>query len=89
MATDLERWADGQVRAAIARGINPLDAQAAVKAFLKLLPPGADPDTYVVPPRQLEQVLGSEAVIADARSAWYAEVDSRYARILDATEAAE
>jgi hypothetical protein len=89
VATDLEKWADGQVRAAVARGINPLDATKAVKDFLRLLPPGADPDTYIVPPRQLEQVLADEAVIADARSAWFGEVDSRYARILDATESDE
>lgn len=87
MATDLERWADKQVKAAIARGVNPLDAGAAVKAFLRLLPAGADPDTYVVPPRFLEQDL--PLLVDDARSAWYEEVDPRFARLLDATETSD
>lgn len=85
MATDLEKWADGQVRAAVARGINVLDAAKAVKDFLRLLPPGADPDTYIVPPRYLEQDL--PLMVDDARAAWYEEVDPRYARLLDASEA--
>jgi hypothetical protein len=83
--SDLERWADKQVSAAIARGVNPLDAQAAVKAFLRLLPPGADPDTYVVPPYQLEQELFSQ--VADSRAAWYENTPQPFKRILDAGSA--
>jgi hypothetical protein len=87
VATDLEKWADRQVRAAVARGINPLDAEKAVKDFLKLLPPGADPDTYVVPAYQLEQNLALQ--VDDARASWFSDVDPRFARILDAMESDE
>lgn len=82
------KWLDRQVRAAVAIGINVLDAQAAAKAFLALLPPGADPDTYIVPPHAMEQDLTSPEILADARVAWYADenIPAAFKRILDAGE---
>jgi hypothetical protein len=86
--SDLEKWANKQVSAAISRGVNVIDAQAAVKAFLRLLPPGADPATYVVPAYQLQQELFTQ--VADARAAWYENTPQPFKRILDAgTEVTE
>lgn len=86
MPTDLDKWRTKQVNAAVARGLNVLDAQNAVDTFLALLPSGADPDTYIVPSYQLEQQLPSVAILADARAAWYGDEDiqPRFKRILDA-----
>lgn len=83
-----EKWLTQQVNAAIAIGINPLDAQRAVKAFLALLPPGADPNTYVVPGAQLEQDITSEAIRMDALAAWVGrdDVPAQYKLILSAGE---
>jgi len=85
MPADLEKWKSKQIAAAVACGVNALDAARAVNEFLTLLPAGADPDTYIVPARQLEQPLPSEVVLVDVRAAWYGEADARWARLLDAT----
>lgn len=82
--TNLERWRTAQIAAAVERGIHPLDAARAMDEFINSLPAGADPATYVRPARELEQVLPTEAIIADARAAWYADVEPRVARLLDA-----
>ncbi len=84
-----EKWLNDQVRAAVAIGINPLDAISAAKAFLALLPPGADPYTYVVPAYQLEQDITSEALRQDAMVAFVAreDVPSQFKLILAAGEA--
>lgn len=80
---ELERWQSRQIDAIVARGINPLDAAAAVKRFLAKLPPGADPDSYV--PQDYANVdVSSKEVIDDARANWYGKVDPRVARLLDA-----
>lgn len=81
-----EKWANRQIAAAIDLGVNPLDAAKAVNEFLVMLPQGADPDTYIVPARALEQELADERVLDDLRSWWYGGVEPRYARLLDATE---
>jgi len=88
MPTDLERWANSQVAAAVAIGINPLDAQRAAKAFLALLPPGADPNTYIVPGHQLEQDITAPEMAQDALSAFVAreDVPSQFKLILAAGE---
>lgn len=83
---NLERWKSRQIQAAIERGIHPLDAARSLEEFLATLPVGADPETYVRPARELEQVLPTGAVLADARAAWFSDVDARYARILDARQ---
>lgn len=82
-----EKWASRQIAAAIDAGVNPIDATRAVKEFLALLPPGADPDTYIVPARALEQPLPSERVLDDLRSSWIERVDARWALLLDSGEA--
>lgn len=84
---ELERWANGQIDAAIKIGVNPLDAQNAVKRFLAKLPPGADPNTYL--PRDAGTVqldVSSQETLADVRGAWYGDekVPARYKRLLDA-----
>lgn len=81
---DLEKWKSKQIQAAIDRGINKLDTVRAMNDFLRLLPPGADPQTYIAPAHHLEQDLSSEAIRLDADAAWMADVDPRYARLLDA-----
>lgn len=83
---ELERWQTKQIQAAIAFGINPIDAAKAVDEFLANVPSGADPRTYVRPAYQLEQDISSQAVEDDARAAWFGDTDPRYARLLDAKE---
>lgn len=75
MPTNLERWQNEQVQAAVAIGVNPLDAQRAAKAFLALLPFGADPNTYIVPGAQLEQDITAPEITQDAVAAWVARED--------------
>lgn len=81
---ELEKWASKQIAAAVAIGVNPLDAANSTRAFLALLPAGTDPDTYVPPAYALQQDVTSPAVLADARADWYSKVEPRYARLLDA-----
>lgn len=85
-----EKWLTQQVNAAVGIGINPLDAQTAAKAFLALLPPGADPYTYVVPAYALEQDITSEAIRQDALVSFVAreDVSSQWKLILAAGEGA-
>jgi hypothetical protein len=86
MPTELERWKSRQIQAAIERGTNKLDAIRAMNDFLRLLPVGADPQTYIVPAHQLDQDLSSEIVRLDASAAWIEQVDARYALLLDASQ---
>jgi hypothetical protein len=86
---ELARWQTRQIAAAIAIGIHPLDAQKAMDEVMATLPPGADPRTYMRSARELEQDVSSAVILADARAAWFAEADPRYARILDAKEVGE
>lgn len=89
--TDHSRWMNQQIAAAVAIGINPLDAMSAAKAFLALLPAGADPNTYIVPAQALEQDITSEAIQQDALAAWVAREDiaSQWKLILAAGEQSE
>lgn len=83
--TDLAKWQQAQVRAAVARGVNPIDATAAAKAFVAALPPGADPETYVLPDWMLTQDLTQSEYQVDANAFWYSnEAGGRYAALLDA-----
>lgn len=81
---ELERWKTKQINAAIAIGINPLDAANAVKRFLDKLPYGADPNTYIPPAYTLEQDLTSAEVKNDLRAEWYERAPRRFKRLLDA-----
>lgn len=85
---DHSRWMNQQIAAAVAIGINPLDAMSAAKAFLALLPAGADPNTYIVPAERLEQDITSEANQQDAMVAWVArdDIPTRYKLLLAARE---
>lgn len=67
---DHSKWLQTQVNAAISIGVNPLDAQNAARAFLDLLPDGADPDTYTLPAQAMEQDITQQAYKDDAVSAW-------------------
>lgn len=85
MPTDHSKWATKQINAAIAIGVNPIDAARAAKWVLDHLPPGADPDTYIFSADEMMEDLTSEAILADARADWFSKVDPRDARLLDAT----
>lgn len=87
--TDHSKWLQAQVNAAVAIGINPIDAHNAAKAFLALLPADADPDTYIVPAYALEQDVSDPALVQDAVNAWAGdeEVATRFKLILLAGEA--
>lgn len=87
MPTDLERWANQQVAAAVAIGVNPIDAAKAAKWVIDHLPAGADPNTYIFSAADLTEDITSPEVLQDARADWYAKTDPRYARLLDASEA--
>jgi hypothetical protein len=81
-----ERWAEQQIRAAVACGISLANAQAAAKWVLDHLPPDADPTTYIFSAEQLGQNITTEAIEMDARRDWYERenVPSTFKRILDA-----
>lgn len=83
---DHSKFLNAQVAAAVAIGINPLDAMSAAKAFLALLPPGADPNTYIVPAYALEQDITSEAIRQDAMASFVArpDISSQFKLILAA-----
>lgn len=83
-----ERWANSQVAALVALGVNPVDAQASVDFVLRHLPAGADPATYILPDTALVDELTTREVVADARIAFYTDEDvpAKYKRILDAKE---
>lgn len=83
-----ERWATQQIARAIELGVNPLDASEAMRSFLAALPPGADPDTYILPAYALEQDITKPEMIADARSEWYGDenIAPTWKRLLDAGE---
>lgn len=88
MPTDaeIERWKTKQINAAIARGVNPIDAIGAMKDFLASVPPGVSPIGYIRSASSLEQDLTSKAVADDLRGAWHGDenVPPRFKRLLDA-----
>jgi hypothetical protein len=86
---ELARWQTKQIAAAVTRGVNPVDAAAAVKRFMARLPAGADPNTFVAPAMTLNQDLTSSEISADLRASWYGDsgVSRRFKRLLDATQA--
>lgn len=86
-----EKWQTQQIQAAVAIGVNPLDAAKAAKWVIDHLPPGADPNTYVIPAAQLEQDLTAPEITQDAVSAWVAreDVPSQWKLIVVAGEQSE
>jgi hypothetical protein len=68
-------------------GIAPIDIERSLTWLESHLPPGADPATWMPTAADLQDDgLVTEATVADARQAWYAnkQVPRRYKRILDA-----
>lgn len=85
MATH-EKWAERQIRVMLECGVSLANAQAAIAFALKQIPATADPQTFILDAARLEQNISDEALIADARNAWYAadHIPLTYKRILDA-----
>jgi hypothetical protein len=85
----LERWAGKQITAMVALGVNVLDAQKAVRAFMEVLPPGADPDTHIVPAHFMAQDITRKEYTDDAVSAWVSDerIPSRFKLLLVASAA--
>lgn len=85
--TEQERaqWADGQVKALLAAGVDALDAENTVGRALVQIPEWADPNTWL-PLVEVESNDITEADIDDARADWYAQSGPKFARLLDATE---
>ena len=81
----LAKWAESQIQALIALGIDAIEAEGSINRVLQHLPPGADPRTYVFSAEALNEPL-DEAAIQDGRISWYADqaVPNKYKRLLDA-----
>lgn len=84
-ADERAQWAEGQVQALIAAGVDALDAENTVKRVLAQVPDHADPANWT-PAADVGDIDFDEADVADARADWYARVEPKYARLLDATE---
>jgi hypothetical protein len=86
-ADELKAWGEGEVKALIACGVAPLDAQDTVKRVLAKLPEGADPRKWMPPSSGTADAI-TGADVADARADWYASdtVPSKFTMLLDATE---
>ena len=84
---ELRRWAEKQIQALIAIGIDAIEAERSVNWVVQHLPPGANPTTYVFPAETLYEPLDDKAV-ADARADWYASeaIPAKFKRLLDARE---
>lgn len=82
---ELQKWAESQVDALVAAGIDRLDAQQTMKQVLAQLPEGVDPRTWI-PPADGGPVEITEADVEDARADWMASdaVEPKYKRLLDA-----
>jgi hypothetical protein len=83
-----EKWMQRQMGVLTELGVNPLDAQASLRAFLALLPDWADPDTYVVPAEQMEQDITRPELQTDAVAAWVSDdaIPTRFKLILVASD---
>ena len=77
-------WAEKQIAALVAVGVDLQVAQATIKRILDRLPEGEDPGTYE--PIDSDSVQITPADIVAARAAWYAadNVPPKYKRLLDA-----
>lgn len=88
MTPEQQAWAEAQVNTLVSLGIAPIDATRTVQAALALMPPDADPYTWIPSADDMaREPVDSDAVLADARAAWYASdaVPPTYKRLLDAT----
>jgi hypothetical protein len=77
--------AEQQIAALVAIGYTLADAAAVVSAALALVPPGADPATWLPSAESLDAPI-DDADVAQARNEWYATAPDAFARLLDAGE---
>lgn len=81
---DEQIWLKQQAALLLDAGVNPLDAEEAIRLTLSALP---DEDVNLLewlPAHDALTVIVDEKSIHDARVAWYAEVEAKYKRMLDA-----
>lgn len=83
--TELQQWADNQIKSLVALGVDAVDAEQSVKWALDNLQDGVEPDAWVPTAKQLEERI-DDSDVHDARVAWYASdsVPSKFKRLLDA-----
>lgn len=81
MSNDL--WANAQISALLAVGVNPIDAQQCVAWVQRRASVGVDPKTWVPSADDVSMPL-DDAILHDARVAWYVEKPSKVKRMLDA-----
>lgn len=81
---DHSKWAEKEIQALIAIGVNPIDAQRSVAWTLATMPPNADPATWIPSVSDLDTPI-DKAAVQDARVAWYARKPAKVKRLLDAT----
>lgn len=86
---ELQAWAEQQKKALMDLGTDAIEAERSINWVLAHLPPGADPNTYIFSAEELYEDPASAASVADARQDWYATVDPKFARLLDAVEVEE
>jgi len=80
-------WAEQRIRFWVEQGDDLQDAQTWIRDVLARIPPGADPQTYVIPADAWEDEAGiTDGDIADARAEWLALAPNEWKRLLDATE---
>ena len=82
---DHSAWAEHEIKALIAAGVNPLAAQRTVAWVLKNVPPGVDPAKWVPPANNDADIPVSDAEVQDARVAWYARKPKKIKMLLDPT----
>lgn len=81
---DEQTWLKQQAALLLDAGVNPLDAEEAIRLTLSALP---DEDVNLLewlPARDVLAVVVDEKSIHDARVAWYADVEAKHKRMLDA-----
>lgn len=77
-------WAEKEIQALQAIGVNYLDAQRTVNWILSKVPPGQDPATWVPALSDLKtDVSQSDAV--DASAAWFERAPEKFKRLLTPT----
>ena len=83
------RFALQQTTALLELGIPVADVERTLTWIEQRLPESADPATWIPTASELFEEPSSQAVVLDARIAWYAKpgIPSRFRRLLDAKEA--
>lgn len=81
---DPHRWAEKEIQALIAAGVNALDAQRSVNWTLNHMPPNADPATWIPAASDLDMPI-DKAAVQDAAAVWFERAPVKYKRLLNAT----